>query len=276
MDFVFQRSYRGPLKAVILDWAGTITDYGSRAPAMVFVEVFKQHGVPITPAEARVPMGQAKKEHIRQITQMEAVVQRWVDVHGRLPNEADVEQLYENFIPLQLEVLPQYADLIPGTLEAITDFRRRGLKIGTNTGYNREMVNILLAEARQRGFEPDSTVCASDVPAGRPEPWMSLLNALELRIFPMEALVKVDDTLPGIAEGLNAGMWTIGLAKTGNELGLSEAEINALPPELLQDKLKRAYQRMVQAGAHYVVDGIWDAPRLLDDINARLARGERP
>lgn len=276
MNFTFKRTYRGPLQAVILDWAGTTTDYGSQAPAMVFVEVFKRQGVTITLEEARIPMGKAKKEHIRQITQMEAVVQRWYEVHGQQPNEGDVEAMYDAFVPLQLEALPQYADLIPGTLEAVADFRRRGLKVGANTGYNRAMVEVLLAEAGQRGFEPASTVCASDVPAGRPAPWMSLLNAMELGVYPMEAIVKIDDTIPGIAEGLNAGMWAIGLAKTGNEIGLNQAEIEALDPELLQTKLDRAYQRMLQAGAHYVVDGIWDVPGVLDDINARLARGEKP
>ena len=88
--------------------------------------------------------------------------------------------------------------------------------------------------------------------------------------------MKVDDTLPGIEEGLNAGMWTIGLAKTGNEIGLNEQEIAALEPAELQAKLERAYARMAQAGAHYVVDGIWDVPPILDEINQRLARGERP
>jgi phosphonoacetaldehyde hydrolase len=92
----------------------------------------------------------------------------------------------------------------------------------------------------------------------------------------MEALVKIDDTLPGIEEGLNANMWTIGLAKTGNEIGLNDSEIQKLSAEDLQPKLDRAYTRMAQCGAHYVVDGIWNVPAVLDDINARLARGERP
>ena len=68
----------------------------------------------------------------------------------------------------------------------------------------------------------DSTVCATDAPDGLPEPWMCLRNAENFGIFPMEAVVKIDDTLPNIDEGLNAGMWTIGLAKTGNEIGLNE------------------------------------------------------
>lgn len=276
MEFVFRRSYRGPLKAVILDWAGTTIDYGSRAPAMVFVEVFKQQGVALTLEEARGPMGMAKKDHIREITRMAGVAQRWREVHDRLPTEADIEAMYEAFIPLQLDCLADYADLIPGMTEAIADFRQRGLKIGSNTGYNREMIHILLAAARKQGYEPDSTVCATEVPAGRPEPWMALQNALEMRVYPLEAIVKIDDTVPGIEEGLNGGMWTIGLVQTGNEIGLSEAEVEALAPEVLQVRLEQGYQRLAQAGAHYVVDGIWDVPGILDEIADRLFDGEKP
>jgi len=264
------------LQAVILDWAGTTMDYGCYAPAVVFVDVYRRKGVPISIAEARVPMGAHKKVHIRKISQLEAVAQRWLAQHGRPPTEDDVEAMFQDFIPLQLACLADYADLVPGTLEALEDFRRRGLKIGSTTGYTGEMMKLLVAEAKRRGYEPDATVCATDVPAGRPEPWMCLQNAMRLGVYPMEAIVKVGDTLPDIEEGLNAGMWTVGLAKTGNELGLNEAEIAKLDSATLTAKLTVANRRMRQTGAHYVVDGIGDVPALLDDINARLARGERP
>jgi phosphonoacetaldehyde hydrolase len=276
MDFYFQRQYRGPLKAILLDWAGTTMDYGCYAPAVVFVEVYKRKGVPITMDEARAPMGAHKKVHIRKISQIAPVAERWREAHGRQPNEDDVEAMFQEFVPLQLACLADYADLIPGTLDAVADFRQRGLKVGSTTGYTGDMMKLLLSEAQKRGYEPDSTVCATDVPAGRPEPWMCLENAKLLGVYPMEAIVKVDDTLPGIEEGLNAGMWTIGLAKTGNEIGLNEAEINNLSAADLKPKLDRAYSRMAQAGAHYVVDGLWDVPAVLDEINTRLARGERP
>ncbi len=276
MEFVFHRSYRGPLKAVLLDWAGTTMDYGCMAPAVVFMDVFKRKGVEITVDEAREPMGAHKKVHIRQITKNEAVAERWERKHGRRPTEADVEAMFEDFVPLQLQCLARYADLIPGTLEAVAEFRRRGLKVGSTTGYTEEMMAILQDEAKRRGYVPDATVCASQVPAGRPHPFMCLQNAIDLQIYPMEAFVKVGDTLPDIEEGLNAGMWTIGLAKTGNEMGLTEEEIAALDPEVRDARMARAYKRMAQAGAHYVVDGIADVAPLLDEIDARLARGERP
>ncbi len=276
MDFVFQRSYRGPLKAVVLDWAGTTIDYGCFAPAMVFMEVFKRNGVEISIDEARGPMGTHKKTHIEMISSDDDVASRWEKVHGRKPNECDIETMYREFIPLQLKCLADYAELIPGTLEAAAEFRRRGLKIGSTTGYNEEMTNLLRAEAKRRGFEPDATVCASQVPAGRPCPYMCFQNAIELQVYPMEATVKIGDTVPDIDEGLNAGMWTIGVVKTGNELGLTEKQIAEGNRQAIDAKVARAYRRMSQSGAHYVVDGIRDVMPALDDIQSRLARGERP
>ncbi len=276
MDFVFRRTYRGPLKAVLLDWAGTTMDYGCFAPAVVFVEVFKRKGVDITVEEARPPMGAHKKVHIREIARNEQVAKRWQQAHGRAPDEQDIEAMFKEFIPLQLGCLAQYAELIPGALAMVADCRRRGLKIGSTTGYTSEMMTLLQAEAKRRGYVPDSTVCATQVPAGRPYPYMCLQNAINLQIYPMEASVKIGDTLPDIEEGLNAGMWTIGLAKTGNEMGLTEAQIDALSPGERQAKLERAYKRMHQTGAHYVVDGIADVPPVLDAINLRLAAGAKP
>ena len=166
--------------------------------------------------------------------------------------------------------------LIPGCLEIVEACRRRGCKIGSTTGYTIEMMDVLQSEAKRRGYDPDATVCASQVPAGRPAPWMCLENMKQLGVYPPEACLKIDDTLPGIEEGLNAGMWTIGLARTGNEIGLTEQEIAALPAADYERRIKHAYRRMHQAGTHYVVDGIADIMPCLDDIERRLADGEKP
>jgi phosphonoacetaldehyde hydrolase len=276
MTFRYERRYRGPVQMVVLDWAGTTMDYGCFAPAVVFMEVYRRKGVEISVEEAREPMGAHKLVHIRKISQIPAVARRWQDVHGKPCTEEDVQAMFAEFVPLQLDCLAKYADLIPGTLETIAALRSQGIKIGSTTGYTGEMMKLLLAEAARRGYEPDATVCATDVPAGRPEPWMCLENAKMLRVFPMEACIKIGDTLPDIEEGLNAGMWTIGLAKTGNELGLTEGEVSALPPAELKSRLDRAYRRMAQTGAHFVVDTIADALPLVDRINRMLSEGMRP
>ncbi|MGE0119742.1 MAG: phosphonoacetaldehyde hydrolase [Dongiaceae bacterium] len=276
MTFRYARTYRGKIQAVLLDWAGTTMDFGCIAPAVVFVEVFKRKGVPISMEEARAPMGAHKRVHIERITQLESVRRRWKEAHGRLPNDPDIESMFTEFVPLQLKCLSEYSALIPGALDAVKALRKRGYRIGSTTGYTTEMMQINLADAKKQGYEPDSTVCASDVPHGRPYPYMCLQNVINLGVSPVESCVKIDDTRPGVEEGLNAGMWTIGLAVSGNEVGLSLAEWNKLPkPE--QERLRQgAHTRMYQSGAHYVVDDITGIMPCIDDIEARLARGERP
>ena len=275
-DFSTTRRYRGPLQGVILDWAGTILDFGCVAPAVVFVDVFQRHQVALSMDEARGPMGAEKKDHIRMLTELDAVRQRWVDAHGRGPTEADVDAMYQEFIPLQLEVLAQYSGLIPGALEVIQQLRAKGIKIGTTTGYSRDMTEINLCEAARQGFEPDSTVSASEVPKGRPYPFMCLQNAINLGVETVSACVKVDDTVPGIHAGQNAGMWTIGLTVSGNEVGLSLADWQALGEAEQEARRKRAFEKMSASGADYVVDSIADVMPCIDDIEARLQRGEKP
>lgn len=269
-------AYTGPLRAVILDWAGTIVDYGSCAPAGVFVEVFRKHGVEITLVEARRPMGAEKRTHIATLFDEPDIALRWQHRYERPHTEADIDAIYADFIPMQLESLPNYANLIPGTIETVAACRARGLKVGTTTGYNREMLDLLLAEARDRGLEPDSAVAADEVPEGRPSPWMALTSAMQMNAYPVESCVKAGDTVPDILEGLNAGMWTVAVAKTGNELGLTEAGVSALHDTELEPLLNRAYDRLYTAGAHFVVDSIADIPPVLDEIEERLDLGERP
>ena len=274
--FTYSRHYRGDIEAVLLDWAGTTMDYGCMAPAVVFVEVFKRKDVPIAMEEARLPMGAHKRTHIQRITEIDSVRERWLDTYGRAPSDTDVDEMFEEFVPLQLACLSDYSGLIPGTLDAVQAMRDRGMKIGSTTGYTTEMMDINLTDARRQGYEPDSTVCASDVPAGRPYPYMCLQNAINLQVTTVEACVKIDDTVPGIEEGLSAGMWTIGLAVSGNEIGLPLAEVEAMDPTLRENKRRLAYRHMYTAGAHHVVDSIADVMPCLDDIRLRIGRGEKP
>ena len=240
MSFSYRRTYRGPIEAVLLDWAGTTMDFGCMAPAVVFVEVFERRKVPITIDEARAPMGAHKKVHIQRISELDSVHRRWQEIHGRPPGEADVDAMFAEFVPLQLARLSEYSTLIPGALDVVAELRRRGAKIGSTTGYLTEMMKINREDAKRQGYEPDSTVCASDVPAGRPYPYMCLQNAINLKVTTVQSCVKVDDTVPGVEEGLNAGMWTVGLAVSGNEVGLPLQAWQALPEDKKALKRSRA------------------------------------
>jgi phosphonoacetaldehyde hydrolase len=274
--YLRNKVYKGPVKAVILDWAGTAVDYGCIGPAAVFIEVFKKFDIEVSVTEARQFMGLMKKDHIRAMCGLPRVIEQWIGRYGSEPSEEDINRLYAETEPMMTAVIDQYAVPIPGLLKAVDAFRSRGIKIGSSTGYTRPMVDRLQPAAAQKGYSPDSVVCSSDVPAGRPYPWMALLNAIKLEVYPMEAIVKIGDTLTDIAEGLNAGMWTIGLTQSGNELGLSEEEAHQLDPADLEKRLKDIKQRFLDSGAHYVARGIWDCVPLIDDIETKLGRGEQP
>lgn len=258
------------LQAVLFDWAGTTVDYGSRAPAKVFVEVFRQCGVDITTAEARGPMGRAKRDHLATIAALSRVTALWKQVHGRLPNERDIDRMYADFLPLQQQALEQHSDVIPGVPEVVAECRRRGLKIGSSTGYTRELMEIVIPAARRGGYEADVVICADDVPAGRPAPWMNFRAAERLGVYPMEAVVVVDDTPVGIEAGNNAGAWTVAITKTGNALGFSEVEVASLPPAELASRLTSAREEFLSAGADYVIDAVADLIPVLNEIDEKL------
>ena len=265
-----------PIPAVIFDWAGTCVDYGSRAPVTAFIELFAGHGVILSAAEARGPMGTPKKDHIRALLTLPSVSCAWQKIQGSAPGEADVERLYSEFGPLQTDVISRHCDVIPGTAQVLSLLRRQRIRIGSTTGYASFMMRDLITSAARDGFDPECIVCGDDVRQGRPAPWMALHAAMLLDAYPVTSCVKVGDTIADIDEGRNAGMWTIAVTRTGNEIGLSEAEVNALDPADLQNRLERACGRMRAAGPNYVIEGIKDLPTILDEIAARIHRGERP
>ncbi len=273
---VCHRPYKGPVRAVVLDWAGTCVDHGSLAPVNVFMEVFEDLGVPILAEEVRRFMGMGKKEHVRQLCGVERVRLSWKERYGLEPQEKEVERLYRKIEKRIPAVVEKRAAPLEGVLDTIAEFRRRGILVGSSTGYTTPMMTALAPAAAAEGFCPDNIVCASDVPAGRPYPWMCIKNAIDLEVYPLEAFVKIGDTLSDIAEGLNAGMWTIGITLTGNELGLSEAQTRQMDPQELAVRLKEIEAKFTSAGAHYVAPGVKDVTPLIDVIESRMAAGERP
>jgi len=277
MSFRYQRHYTGPVHTVIFDWAGTTVDYGCVAPVAAFMRVFEQNQAPITVAEARLPMGAEKREHIKALLAMPRIAAAWSATHGgEAATEADIDRLYAEFLPLQVAIIPDHAEPIPGCIETVAALRARGIRIAGNTGYARPMMEALMPAAAARGYAPDIAICASDVPAGRPGPGMALACAIQLAAPSVAACIKVGDTVVDIEEGLNAGMWSVGVAVTGNEVGLPKATLEALPADQQQRLKAAARDRLARAGAHYVIDGIADLVPVVDAIAARLARGEAP
>jgi phosphonoacetaldehyde hydrolase len=264
------------IRLVIFDWAGTTVDHGSLAPLMPFVRAFAARGVEITPDEARAPMGVSKKDHVRALLHLPPVAQRWRQRHGRDATEVDVDELYRRFMPLQLEVIDEFCAVVPELLECVSVLRRRGIAVGATTGYFREAAERVYRCAAAQGYRPDHCVCAEEVPAGRPAPWMIFRIMESLGVFPPAAVVKVGDTTPDIGEGRSAGAWSVGVVRSSSEVGCTAQEWATLPPSEQQRRSASCRAKLLAAGAHAVVDTLAELPAMLDDLNARMGRGEKP
>ncbi|MGI9361745.1 MAG: phosphonoacetaldehyde hydrolase [Parasphingorhabdus sp.] len=255
------------LKAVVFDWAGTMIDFGSRAPVVALCKVFEAAGVPISEAEARADMGKSKNDHIASILSMPRVAEAWTAAHGKAPDETDVETLFTDIAPMMREAARECAVLIPGAADVVARLRESGVKIGSCTGYTREMMTDILPRAEEQGYKPDMLVCAGDTAEGRPSPLMLWKNLVELGAWPATACVKVDDAEIGIAEGRAAGVWTIGVAASGNAVGLSAEEYAALSTEERTARVSAAREKLEKAGAHLVIDTVADLPEALAKLS---------
>ncbi|SDV04921.1 phosphonoacetaldehyde hydrolase [Pseudomonas mucidolens] len=264
------------VQAVVLDWAGTVVDFGSFAPTQIFVEAFAEFGVAVSLEEARGPMGMGKWDHIRTLCNQPQIAERYRAVFNRLPTDEDVTALYERFMPLQIEKIALHSALIPGALDAIAALREQGLKIGSCSGYPAVVMEKVVDLASQNGYVADHVVATDDVPNGRPYPAQALANVIALGISDVAACVKVDDTWPGILEGRSAGMWTVALTCSGNALGLTYDQYKALSSDKLAEERSRIIKMFEGSRPHYLIDTIIELPAVIEQINARLARGETP
>lgn len=256
-------------KAAVFDWAGTTVDFGSFAPMGVFVKAFETFGITATIAEARGPMGSAKWDHIRAMMDMPAIADQWAAKYGAAPTDADVDKVYEVFVPMNEKVAADYADLIPGTLETMAYLRGKGMKVGSTTGYTRSIMENVLPVAKANGYEPDNLICADDLPEGRPGPLGMYQCMVDLVAYPPSAIIKVDDTAPGIGEGVAAGCVTVGVALSGNAVGKTPDELAAMSDAEVDVLRQKATAILVEAGAHHVIDTIADLPALIDQLEAQ-------
>jgi phosphonoacetaldehyde hydrolase len=264
------------LRAVIFDLAGTTVDHGCMAPVGVFVGLFRARGVEVTLAEARGPMGMHKRDHIAAVAALPRVRAAWTAAHGRPPSSADIDAMYAAAGPLQVACIPDHSAPIAGAPELAVRLRAVGIKVGNTTGYNAEMLAALLPGAARRGWAPDAAVCVDDVPAGRPAPFLAWEAAKRLGVYPASAIVHVGDTLVDVQAGLNAGMWSVGVAATGNLVGLPADALAALPAEEREARVEAAREALLEAGAHIVIDSVADLDQVLSNLDRAVEAGARP
>lgn len=249
------------VRAFVFDWAGTTLDYGCHAPVAVFRQAFRDLGVEVSDAEARVPMGMAKWDHLKTMLEAPEIAERFRRVHGREGTDADVDAMYARFLPLQVEEVTRHATLVPGFLPLFEHLRARGIAVGSTTGYPKQVMARLAPLAASQGYAPSCAFDATDVAAGRPKPWL-LFRALEaMDVHPPSEVVVVDDTPVGVRAGVAAGCFTVGVVESASAMGLTHAEVErmkATDPKGFTARYAAVEREHVEAGAHLVVRTVAD------------------
>jgi len=253
---------------VIFDWAGTMVDFGCRAPIAALIEAFGRRGVRLDESTARADMGKAKADHVRALLARPEVAAAWTAANGAAPRDDDVTALMAVLGPLMRDAAAEAAELIPGAAGTVAALRAAGLKIASSTGYTREMMATVLIRAAGQGYAPDHLVCANETLEGRPSPLMIYKACVELGVWPLSRVVKVDDAEAGIAEGRAAGCFTVGVSASGNGVGLSRAAFAALAPADRQARLAAVERKLKAAGADLVVETVADLVRGLEGAQA--------
>ena len=254
------------IELVVFDLGGTIVDHGCMAPVTAFVNAFRGLDIEISNAQARGPMGLAKLDHIRELFRLPNVTEQWKARYDREWSEDDVVSTYERFLPQQTELAMQHTDIIPGFPECWSAIREAGISIGTTTGYPRAVAGPILGALGKSGFEPDLHVCADEVPAGRPEPWMINRIIEHLNISSPQSVAKVGDTIPDMQAARRAKVWGIGITESGSEFGLTRQELADLPLSVRAEKHDAAEHKLRASGAHIVIKSLFELPDVLQGL----------
>ena len=257
------------LELIVFDIGGTIVDHGCMAPVSAFVRAFQALEIQISIEQARGPMGLAKLDHIRELFKLSSITQQWQEQYSRDWNEDDVSATYTRFLPLQTQIAKEHTDVISGFSECWSHLRKADISIGLTTGYPRDIARPILAALNQAGFDSDADVCADEVPAGRPEPFMIQRIMEECKITNPQAVVKVGDTVPDMQAARNADAWGIGITETGSEFGLTKEALTALSPTERITRHDVAAAKLRGAGAHAIIKSLRELPLLISQDTFR-------
>lgn len=265
------------IEGVIFDWAGTTVDFGCFAPVKVFLEIFKAAGIKVTMQETRIPMGKLKREHIKEMLAMPRIKTLWAEKYSRDFDESDVDALYSNFEPLLIASLSKYTEPLPEVIDVVRGLRESGLKIGSTTGYTDSMMKIVLKGAREKGYEPDFWITPDSTGSnGRPYPYMIFRNIEALKLTAPFNVIKVGDTTADIKEGINAGVWSVGVVVGSSEMGLSYEDFSNLSEIEKNRVIKNTEESFLGAGADFTIKSMSELPGLIQRINSLLLEGKRP
>jgi phosphonatase-like hydrolase len=182
---------------VIFDMAGTTVEDRGQVPT-AFAETLAANNITITADDIARVRGASKRQAIRNL----------------LPpaDAAQADRIYAEFGRNLSNAYAAGVRAMPGAEAVMRGLRGRGIKVALTTGFDHNIVTLLLSTLGWMHDTVDAVVCGDDVTNGRPAPDMILL-AMRLTGVENPALVaNVGDTISDLESAARAGVrWNVGV-----------------------------------------------------------------
>ena len=184
------------IKLAVFDMAGTTVD--DRVDGLPLVlksydESLRNHGV-------EVPMEVLNAQRGRD---------KWTVIKELGGDKA--KEIYEDFIAV-LSANTGRVKEVMGVSDTFRYLKDHNVKVVASTGFPAEIAEPIVEHLGWlSGGLIDSWVCSEQVGASRPDPAMIIHSMKKYGVPDPKAVMKIDDTVKGIEEGLNADVYTIGV-----------------------------------------------------------------
>ena len=269
------------IRGCIFDLGGTIIDKYSITSLVCLKKAFSNKGINVKSSLIRKDMGLNKMEHIEELCQMDSIKQQWYKNYGNLISNKEKENIFKDFSKIQRKETIENMKVIPQTYNVIKKLQGMNIKIGATTGFDKEQTDRVKSILESNGVKLDNYVSSTCLEnPGRPHPYMIYENMKDLDLDDPRQIIKIDDTVTGIKEGLNAGCWSIGVARWSVNMNIdSYEEMNEFEKGLMKNnnysdnyyqlfkKINSSKQILEKSGAHYVVRNLGEIIKIIEDIN---------
>jgi len=270
------------IRACIFDLGGTIVDRYSLTPLIAFRKAFKNYGIDLCPSLIRRDMGLNKMDHIDKIFEDSDIQKQWLGRNLERIDDRMKKELFKNFSNIQKIETIERMKIIPQTKKCIQYLQDNDILTGVTTGFDYEQTMRVKSLLEVYNIHLDSYVSSTclDLPS-RPQPYMIHKNMDNLKLDDPKRIIKLDDTVSGIQEGLNAGCLTVGVARWSINMGINNYEDMMRLDNVIMDgsnnyslnyhdqkeKLKKSREILEKSGAHYVIDTLEELPGIIEHIN---------
>lgn len=269
--FINKLNCKGPIKTVIFDLEGTIIDKGCMAPVEAITKLFSNYRYDLNKNGYELTKNDIRKNlHINRVEYITSIAKI-------ISKDINIKELLENYNKIQEEHFDEYNNIIEGSHTLFGKLREENINIGAiSPSYDDRLSTLIGTRLIRKNLIPDRLITNIEE-FELPSPALIYKCLNQLDTYPLQSVVKVDDTPIGIKEGLNAGCWTIGVSKWSSLCNYqSKFEIENMS-ELERNKRERiARKELLKSGAHFVVSDLSYVFDVIQLINNKLRNNEQP